>query len=211
MFGQDSEHLNSVLKNFLTFPDEKIILVKRQHRFVLLPPLFIIGALTLTLIILSYVALIILLSFYEIFFISVLIIFNITVLLIAKNIVEWYFHIYIVTNRKLLEVYYVPLSSYVINDVLLDQVKCTEIDIRTNGFFYELLNIGDVAITFDRPTHQNEYIFSQIKDARGTGALLTNHLIKGSPTEIKKELSWHRSKLKKHKYYLIDPIDAENE
>lgn len=208
MFGQDSEHLNSVLKNFLTFPDEKVILVKRQHLFVLFPPLFIIGILTLILIILSYIILAILLTFFDIFFISVLIIFNIAALLSAKNIVEWYFHIYIVTSHKLLEVYYVPLSSYVINDVLLDQVKCTEIDIRTNGFLNELLNIGDVAITFDRPTHQNEYIFANIKDARGTGALLTNQLIKGTTGEVKKELSWHREKLKKHKYYVIDPIES---
>ena len=96
---------------------------------------------------------------------------------ITKVIIDWYFHLYILTSKKILEVWYTPLASHVVNDILLDKVSCTEIDSRVHGFLNELLDVGDVVITFDRPTHQEEFVLSDIEQCDKVGKFMTQQLI----------------------------------
>ncbi|MBI4092132.1 MAG: hypothetical protein HY427_02945 [Candidatus Levybacteria bacterium] len=86
--------------------------------------------------------------------------------IIIRSIIDWYFSFYIATNRKIIEVSYRPLSSREVNEVLLDQVKCTEIDSKVGGAINEFLDIGDVIVTFDRPTHQEEFVFENVPDPK---------------------------------------------
>ncbi len=86
--------------------------------------------------------------------------------LALRSIIDWYFNVYVVTSRKIIEVSYSPLSSHTINQVLLDQVRCTEIDTKIEGILNDVLDIGNVVITFDRPTHQEEFAFEYVKNPR---------------------------------------------
>lgn len=164
-------------RNFLTLPGESVILAKRKHWFL---PLLSIAATSIGALLfvgsIFFLGKFFLLPF-SFLFITILVIFLLATALAIKMLVEWYYHLYIVTTRKILEVCYSPLSSYKINDVLLDQVKCTEVDARINGIVCELLEMGDVILTFDRPTHQEEFALTNIANPRKTGVLLGDMLI----------------------------------
>ena len=86
---------------------------------------------------------------------------------------------YIVTNRKILELKYTPLTSYTVNDIMLDQVNCTEIDLISKGFLNEIIDMGDISITFDRPTNQEEFIFKDIQGSHELTIYLTQQLMDG--------------------------------
>jgi len=73
-----------------------------------------------------------------------------------------------------LELTYTILFSYAINDVSLSQVRCTEIDTQMNGFIDRWFDKGTVSITFDRPTHQEEFHLSGIPEPEKTGILLSD-------------------------------------
>lgn len=86
---------------------------------------------------------------------------------------------------------YTPLASHVASEVLLDKVNCTEVDLRVDGFFHELLDIGDVIITFDRPTHQEEFILRDIQHGNVIDRFLTQKLIDHQPTTMMQPI-WFR-------------------
>jgi len=90
----------------------------------------------------------------------------------SKLIVDWYFHTYIITSRKIIEVSYKPFFNAVINDVLLDQVRCTEVVVQTRGILDHLIDRGDIAICFDMPTHQDQFHFADIAQPHETGVML---------------------------------------
>jgi len=90
----------------------------------------------------------------------------------AKIVTDWYFHFYVVTDKRIIEISHAPLFSHTMCDVLLSQVRCTEIDVKINGIIHQLLDIGDIIVSFDRPTHQEEFVFYDIKDPRKIGAIL---------------------------------------
>lgn len=73
--------------------------------------------------------------------------------------------------------WYTPLAAHVVSGVLLDKVSCTEIDTNVTGFFHEILDMGDVVITFDRPTHQEDFILKDIKHTDRIGRFLTQRLM----------------------------------
>lgn len=102
---------------------------------------------------------------------------------ITKMIIDWYFHIYILTNRKILEFRYTPLTSYIVNDIMLDRVFCTEVDYQTSGILHDLLDLGDVIITFDRPTHQEEFVLRDIQECGQIGVFLTKQLLDDNPRD----------------------------
>lgn len=169
---------------YLSLAQEKLLVVRRKHRFqlvvslifiALLSPLFIVGSFFLGKFIGSF-------SFSVI---ASLVVIMFSVTLVLHTVIEWYFHLYIVTNKKILEVSYAPLSSRVINSVLLDQVRCTEIDIQTNGILNYIIDMGDVNITFDRPTRQGQYLLANVKNPRKVGAYLSNTLVGGNYTDDK--------------------------
>lgn len=180
------------LSYFLTHPTEKLLVAKRTHPLILVPKIatsifvaFIMAsALSFTLIYFSIPIVVTTLLYAALF--------GVLLSAIAKFFVDWYFHLYIVTNKKIVEVCYSPFFSDSVYDVRLERVRCTEIDIRTNGILSELFNIGDVAITFDRPTHQEEFVLKNIKNPRETGAFLGDVL--DTDERIEEHLRWVRSR-----------------
>jgi hypothetical protein len=166
---------------FLTLKGEHLLLVKRKHPFVLLAPIIIIGCLTLFFIASAFVLFQSIFYSPSLFFVTTLLLISIAISLSTKTIVDWYFHMYILTNRKILELQYTPLTSYIANDVMLDRVNCTEIDLLSNGFFNEIIDMGDIALTFDRPTRREEFILKNIQGSHELATYLTQKLLDGAP------------------------------
>ncbi len=169
--------VNGNWNTFLTLAGEKLLLVQRRHSFVIFLPIvftiFVLAVLLLT-------AFLVFISFFHslsLFIIVSLLLVSACMSMIAKVIIDWYFHVYILTTRKILEVWYTPLTSYNVNDVLLDKVNCTEIDIKINGFIHELIGMGDIVVTFDRPTHQEEFVFNDIPQPETIEKFLTQRLM----------------------------------
>lgn len=170
------------LKHYLSLPGERALIVERKHWLFLAVRLIV-------LILFSTLALFLDTVFFTIFVYSptilissTLILFLITSTIGIKIIVDWYCHIYLVTTRKILEICYSPFFSDWVSDVLLDQVRCTEVNVKKNGIIFELLNIGDITITFDRPTHEQECTLSGIHNPQETGIFLGTMLVDSTRT-----------------------------
>lgn len=160
------------LSKLLTLPGEEIIVAKRKHWFVIVSPIVVTTLINAMFIFLSAYSFLFLLGSLQLFVLSVFTFSSIALIITVKSFIDWYFHIYVITNHKILEVSYAPLFSHVICDVLLEQVRCTEVDVRMNGIFNELMNKGDISLTFDRPTHEEEFILTDVKNPRKIGATL---------------------------------------
>ena len=164
------------LKCCLSLPDEKIIIAKRKHPLipiVISMSILFIGLFATTL--LTYFLITILQSL-ALTVSSALLILTLISLAISKTIVDWYYHLYIITNRKILEVKCIPFFSDTIDDVFLDQVRTTEVDTVIPSFIHELLDIGSVTVAFDRPSHDEVYTLANIKDPRETASFLADSL-----------------------------------
>ena len=176
MRGTSNSFLEVIGSKFVTLPGERLILVQRKHWYSFVSPILIVAIVAIA----SIFGLIILSSVFT-FSINLLVASGLFIIILAatfigKLIVDWYFNFYIVTSRKIIEVSYKPLSSRDINEILLDQVKCTEIDTRVDGIIHELLDIGDVIIAFDRPTRQEEFVLADMGDPKKIEADLENAL-----------------------------------
>jgi hypothetical protein len=164
-------------RTLLTLPGEQLLLFTRMHWLAPVQTI-IITAFTGLFLCLGVVAL-----FTTVFPLPALLIISIPFILlisltvIVRSITSWYFHVYIVTTRRIAEVCYLPLVTHYVNEILLDQVNCTEVDVRRDGLIQHILDIGSVDVTFDRPTHQDEFRFENVGGARGIGSLLTNQFI----------------------------------
>ncbi|MEM4271140.1 MAG: hypothetical protein QXO70_03550, partial [Candidatus Pacearchaeota archaeon] len=122
-------------------------------------------------------------------------------------IADWHCHFYLLTNRRVLEVSYKPLFSNTINNVILNQVKSTEIDIEKKGFINQLFDIGNVIITFDRPTHREEFCFMNIKDPRSVGFLLADVLdMNKTKLDLMVNPVWYRSRENEKPYRITEEI-----
>lgn len=176
---------------FFLLPGEHVVLTTRQHIYAILPPIIIACLLGIGAILLGFTGA----SFINPPAILTLlcgsIIVVMTLSLVTKLLVDWYFHIYLVTNRRILEIVYRPFFSQDVNDVLLDQVRCTEIDIQIRGYVHGLIDVGDIIITFDRPTHQQEFVLHDIKSPRKNGTLL-GHLLNTPKAAINSKTFWHQ-------------------
>jgi hypothetical protein len=166
---------------FLTLGGEELLLVQRKHSFVVILPILFTSVSLALYLIGTYFFTIHTLSSIPLFIITTLLGISIFLSLLTKIIIDWYYHLYILTNRKILEIRYTPLASHVVNDVMLDKVDCTEIDLRVNGFVHELVGMGDVVITFDRPTHEEEFILKDIQHSGHIEKFLTRHLMDHAP------------------------------
>lgn len=166
MIGAKCNLQDRFAKRFLTLEGELLIFSTRQHWSRLIP------VVSINFILVLMVAFVIGFSTFmaPIHFLTFLVL-GILVLTIAlevfiKQLVEWFFHFYIVTNRKIVEVAYRPMFSKVLFEVLLDQVRCTEVDVKANGLSNEIFNVGTVLITFDRPTNEKIFSLEFIKEPR---------------------------------------------
>ncbi len=185
--------------------EEKILLRKRQHWLVLIMPVFfsIIIATVAT----SFLYYLFLLKISQIglFISSALVVILITSSAIVKLLVDWHCHFYILTTNRILEICYKPLFSNYINNVILNQVKSTEIDIEITGVINQLLDMGNVIITFDRPTHQEEFRLMNIKDPKETGFLMSDALDIEKP-DIMDAPIWYKSKNEDHRFKITEEI-----
>lgn len=171
-------------KSFLTLKDEQLLLVKRRHPFVAFMPILLTILLTIFFIGCAFVVFEFFLLSPTLFFITTLVMLSIATSIVTKVLIDWYFHMYILTTRRILELRYTPLTSYAVNDVMLDRVNCTEIDLQTNGFLNELIDLGDILITFDRPTHQEEFILKDIQGSHKLARFLTQQLMDGKQSDL---------------------------
>lgn len=160
------------IKKFITLGDEEVIIALREHSIPLLFKLSQLGTIAAIITIGGAIAT---------YFLSYDLIFSIAVFLtlglmstglIIRELIHWYFHLYLITTKKIIEVRYNPLFSEISNSVLLEQLRCTEIDAEMHGFISEILDLGNVAITFDRPTHQEQFILKNVRSPRK----VANHL-----------------------------------
>lgn len=164
-------------QKFLTLDQEELLLVRRSHPFVVIFPIIITSILASFFISIAFLIFTSILSSFPLLITTVLLLVSIAITLITKSIIDWYFHIYILTTKKILEIRYTPLSSYIMNGVMLDKVNCTEVDFHTYGILNEILDMGDVVITFDRPTHQEEFVLRDIEGCNKLGIFLIRKLM----------------------------------
>lgn len=172
-----SNHLiQAAQSRFVTLPGEELIFAQRKHWLTFATPIFMLSIMGIA----ASIALIIASSMfinYLFLLLPAFLLMSVFILSVSlRSIIEWYFNIYVITNKKIMEISYNPLSSQQVNEVLLDQVKCTEIDIRTEGFLNDILDIGHVIVTFDRPTHQEEFVFDYVESPRQIEAYLEGAL-----------------------------------
>ncbi len=161
-------------QRFISLPGERLIVAKRQHWFVLFPSLVLTGLLALFIISTS--------GFFffgpatdpTLFVITAFLTLIAAISIVSKIIADWHYHMYIFTTKRILEVSCAPLFSHSINDVALDQVRVTEVQVRIRGLVDQFLNKGDVAIAFDRPSHDQMFVIPDISDPSETGALIAN-------------------------------------
>lgn len=188
-------------------PLEKILLRKRMHWLMLILP--VTGTILFGILFIIFNYLLFATFTQNIFFLIslALIIILITSSVISKLIVDWHCHFYILTNRRILEVCYKPLFANHINNVILNQVKSTEIDIEKKGLINHLFDMGNVLITFDRPTHQEEFCFMNIKDPRSVGFLLAD-VLDMNKTDLDLMMSpvWYKSKNEGHPFKITEEI-----
>lgn len=156
----------------LTLPDEKLIIARRKHIYVLFNALIFASFFTLLVLYACYALFSFLIPSQSLLITSVIIVIISSLSISAKIITDWYFHFYVVTDKRIIEISHAPLFSHTMCDVLLSQVRCTEIDVKINGVIHQLLDIGNIIVAFDRPTHQEEFVFYDIKDPRKIGAIL---------------------------------------
>src|SRR5687768_11742426 len=124
-------------ESFLDLDGEDVLLVKRQHVFVLIAPILVNVLLFSIFAIGAFLMFNYLFLSFPLLIITLLLLVSISASLAVYSYIYWFYHLYVLTSKKLLEVKYTPLSSHVINDIFLDKVNCTEIDLSSKGFFHE--------------------------------------------------------------------------
>ncbi len=164
------------INHYLSFPEEKLIIAKRKHPFVLLGPIILTTFTAILAILLLYFVSVQLFSSPFLFIGLALVVIAILFVLLTKILVDYYFHFYILTNRKILEVKVIPFFQDRIYDVLLDQVRTTEIDVEMPSVIHKFFDMGNVVIEFDRPSHEERFILRNIKDPRSTETILSKEL-----------------------------------
>lgn len=180
--------------HFITLQGEKLLFVKRRHWFVIVPPVILVIAFSFVSLLLAIFVFLMFFPSMVLFVISMLFIISFTLCFIAKVFIDWFFRVYIITTRKLLEIYCIPLAQRQINDVLLDQVRCTEIDVHMDGIINELIDRGDVIVTFDRPTHEEEFVFADIQHSRKIATFLSNYMLQDHTGQRKTTPIWYRDR-----------------
>ncbi|MBI2051465.1 hypothetical protein HYT33_01755, partial [Candidatus Roizmanbacteria bacterium] len=120
----------------------------------------------------------------------------------VKLVSDWHYNLYIVTTRKILKVSCSPLFSQTISEVLLDQVRVIEVNVKIKNFVHVLLDMGDVVIVFDRPSHEEMFVIANIEDPGATGDFLTHAfelIMHSSPV-------WFHPRDTKHLYKLTEDV-----
>lgn len=150
---------NSLIK---LFPNEKIVLVERQHKVALLAQLFLILAIFL-LCFGAFVFLfnqqIIVLSQDSVFavFYGTLLGFSALVSLAIFVFLYWYYQFYIVTSQRLVHVHFFRLGGFHFDEVLLSSTHEGEIERHSENFLYDIFDIDDVSVHFRRTERPDRF------------------------------------------------------
>lgn len=171
------------IRKLMLFENEELIFSCREHWLPLV--LRMLGQIMAGIIISGVVAVafVVLFQSTALGFTSFLFIFLITGIVCVRSLIHWSFHLYVATNKQIIEVHYNPLFSHAVNSVLLDQIRCTEIDVSMYGLIPELIGIGNVELTFDRPTHKEEFVIRGVRSPGDIANLLSAQLHQGIPTQ----------------------------
>ena len=199
---------DSQIGKFKLFEDEDLIFACREHwlplTLRLFRQLFIGVGLATMLSVTFFVAL----KDPTLAFSSFFLILLITGITAVRCLIHWSFHLYIATTKQIIEVHYSPLFSHEVNSVLLDQIRCTEIDVEMHGIIPELIGIGNVELTFDRPTHKEEFVIRGIRSPRKIASLLSAQIhqgLSGTTQAMAKRPLWVRE-LEKNKYKFLGEV-----
>ena len=174
----------AVHEKFVTLPGEELIFAQRKHWSVFAFPLGVFIFIASLTFIVSLAAYPLFSAYFSLITAGLCLMVAFILSLAVRSVIDWYFNIYVVTNRKILEISYSPLSSHKIYEVLLDQVKCTEIDVKIEGFINDLLDVGHVIVTFDRPTHQEEFVFDYMENPRALESFLQNNFLNRNKSQV---------------------------
>lgn len=192
--------------NFTIYPNEKIILVTRSHWTSLIPPISIV-------LLLSILAIFILIGTNIIFnYSAVFLILGAVLILVTSSLaatqktVEWYLHIYIVSSIKIIEIFHSPLFFGKVTEILLSQVRCTEVDSEMKGIIHHIFDTGDVTITFDRPTHDKAFILRNIRRPNLVCMHLASALI-DKQKEISQKEIWFRDEKENRDIFIDDFVN----
>src|SRR5258706_11506255 len=173
----EMRQLQQSLGNFLTLEGEQLLFARRKHVRVLFVPIVTVFLFYFLFTITGfYVVHAIIPSHIVLFFAISLLLLLVTTSVITKIIIDWFFHLYIITNRKVLDVSYKPFFSKDVSVVSLDQVRCVEITAREQGIFKSVVNIGDVICHFDMLTHEDIFIMSNIASPEQVGVEVSDIL-----------------------------------
>lgn len=196
------------IEKFKHFEDEELIFACREHWLPLVLRLVKQAIIGLTLATALSVTFILIFHSISLGISSFLLALLITGTIAIRYLIHWSFHLYIATNKQIIEVHYSPLMSEAINSVLLDQIRCTEIDVEMFGIIPELIGIGNVELTFDRPTHKEEFVIRSIRSPHAIANLLSAQIHQANPNSqriAQQQLLWvkNQSELKKNKYRFL--------
>ncbi len=177
--------------SFLSLPNEKLLFVGKPHAITLFLPLISVGSIVLCLLVITGYFFLVLYSQPTLFLFALIAALLFGGIGLIATLFEWIIHFYIVTDRKIIEMYYASPISHSLSTILLDQVRCTEVDIQKNGLVREVLDVGDVVITFDRPTHHDAFILKDIKLPEKVGIYLGDILTTKGNQALKKPF-WYK-------------------
>lgn len=199
---------DSQIEKFKLFEDEELIFATREHWLPLVVRLFQKTFVSLFIAAMISSALLLALNSISLAFSTFFLVVLIGSIASLRDLIHWSFHLYIATNKQIIEVHYSPLVSEAINSVLLDQIRCTEIDVEMYGLIPELIGIGNVELTFDRPTHKEEFIIKDIRSPRKIANLLSAQIHQGPQTPLRySQQLWVREKeLKANKYKFLGDV-----
>lgn len=193
------------VEKFKLFEDEELIFACREHWLPLL--LRLIKRTLLGVAIAVGCATVFVFALHDVILAvsAFLLVLLISSIVYVRDLIHWSFHLYIATTKQIIEVHYSPLLSQAVNSILLDQIRCTEIDVAMFGIIPELIGIGDVEITFDRPTHKEIFIIKSIRSPRVIANILSAQIHQGilakSLNQYKQPL-WTKE-LKNNKYRFL--------
>lgn len=186
-----------------TYPNEKVILVTRSHWSSILLSLSIIIFTSIILLTALLTAFYVIKFSMILFIASCLLLLVSTSLLVNQKIIEWYFHLYVISDKKILEIFHSPLIFGKVKEILLSQVRCTEVDSEMKGLLDHIFNIGDVTITFDRPTHEKEVVLKSIKHPNALCNHLSTFLVRQKENNPNSDY-WVRDDQNSEKIYVED-------
>lgn len=129
-------------------PDETIVLFLRQHIIVLVPSVFLVFILLITpIVLLPFLS-----TFLTVplaippnyFLVGTIFWYVMTFGVAIMNFLRWFYNIYIVTNKRVVDVDFIHLLYKEFSEARLDKIQ--DISFKSGGIFAAFFNYGDVLV-----------------------------------------------------------------